>query len=264
MSSNHPMDSRFTDRRHGHFFWHSIRNSIYLHVREPNSFLLEKWYLLWTNAPLGPGEREDLKQAMKEAHAAWLNRNTPEYLLSYGSTDLRSVATRSDRRHDLYRMSDQQVAQTLYEAVADGWLVFVPNHEEMRKCVQAICEERDRTPRSVPARTPQLTNADMAKLLYGNSPRMPQDLNTPLGSAQPFDYQPDMPDGDAEELAATTNSPRYAAKMLGYDKNTFSDMLHVFKPANGLGPADNVIFHDDGNVEFNGQMLDDNIHNYAP
>lgn len=87
---------------------------------------------------------------------------------------------------------------------------------------------------------------------------------TPLGDAQPFEYQSDMPYGDAEELAATTNSPRYAAKMLGYDKNTFSDMLHVFKPANGLGPADNVIFHDDGSVEFNGHMLDDNIHNYAP
>ena len=88
--------------------------------------------------------------------------------------------------------------------------------------------------------------------------------STPLGDAQAFNYQPDMPDGDAEELAATTNNPRYAAKMLGYDQNTFSDMLHVFKPANGLGPADNVIFHDDGSVEFNGQMLDDNIHNYAP
>ena len=84
------------------------------------------------------------------------------------------------------------------------------------------------------------------------------------GDAQPFDYQSDMPDGDAEELAASTNNPRYAAKMLGYDQNTFSDMLHVFKPANGLGPADNVIFHDDGSVEFGGQMLDDNIHNYAP
>ncbi|MEW9585609.1 hypothetical protein [Paraburkholderia sp. DGU8] len=33
--------------------------------------------------------------------------------------------------------------------------------------------------------------------------------------AQPFEYQSDMPYGDAEELAATTDSPRYAAKMLG-------------------------------------------------
>lgn len=88
--------------------------------------------------------------------------------------------------------------------------------------------------------------------------------STPLGDAKPFEYIPDTVSGDVQELAARTNSPRYAAKMLGYDQNTFSDMLHVFKPANGLGPADNVIFHDDGNVEFNGRMLDDNIHNYAP
>lgn len=83
-------------------------------------------------------------------------------------------------------------------------------------------------------------------------------------SAQPFEFEPDTLGGDVEELAATTNNPRYAARMLGYDQNTFSDMLHIFKPANGLGPADNVLFHDDGSVEFNGQMLDDNIHNYAP
>ena len=73
-----------------------------------------------------------------------------------------------------------------------------------------------------------------------------------------------MPDSGVEELAASTNSPRYAARMLRYDPHTFSDMLHVFKPANGPGPADNVIFHDDGSVEYNGQMLDDNIHDYAP
>jgi hypothetical protein len=52
--------------------------------------------------------------------------------------------------------------------------------------------------------------------------------------------------------------------MLGYDQETFSDMLHVFKPKNGLGPADNVIWHDDGSVEFNGNILDDNFHDYAP
>jgi hypothetical protein len=144
---------------------------------------------------------------MEEAHAAWLDRNTPEYLLSHGSTNLRSVATRSERRRDLFRMNDQQVAQALHEDVAEGWLVFVPNHEEMRKCVLAIREERDRTPRSSPARTPQLTNADMAKLLYGNSPRMPQDLNTPLGGAQPFEYTPEALSGNVVELAGGEGTP---------------------------------------------------------
>jgi hypothetical protein len=41
--------------------------------------------------------------------------------------------------------------------------------------------------------------------------------------------------GDVEELAASTNNPKYAAKMLGYDQNTFGDMLHNFKPTTALG-----------------------------
>lgn len=87
---------------------------------------------------------------------------------------------------------------------------------------------------------------------------------TSLGDAKPFEYTPDAVSGDTEELAASTGSPKFAAKMLGYDQNTFSKMLHLLKPENGLRPSDNVIFHDDGSVEFNGQLLDDNIHNYAP
>jgi hypothetical protein len=90
------------------------------------------------------------------------------------------------------------------------------------------------------------------------------DTSTPLGDAQSLEYTEDAVGGDTEELAASTNNPRYAAKMLGYDQNTFSDMLHQFKPRNGLGPADNVLFNDDGSVEFNGKILDDNIHDYAP
>ncbi|MDR6476257.1 hypothetical protein C8K18_12631 [Paraburkholderia sp. GV068] len=87
---------------------------------------------------------------------------------------------------------------------------------------------------------------------------------TPLGDAQPFDYAPDPVSGDTEELAASTNNPRYAAKMLGYDYKTFGTMLHKFKDANRLGPADNSIFHDNGNVEFNGKIFEDSIHDYAP
>jgi hypothetical protein len=89
------------------------------------------------------------------------------------------------------------------------------------------------------------------------------DDSTPLGDAQPFVYSENMPDGDVEELATTTNNPRFAAKMLGYDYKTFGTMLHKFKDANGLGPADNSIFHDNGDVEFNGQIFEDSIHDYA-
>ncbi|MFL9928635.1 hypothetical protein P0D88_05025 [Paraburkholderia sp. RL18-103-BIB-C] len=88
------------------------------------------------------------------------------------------------------------------------------------------------------------------------------DTATPLGDAQPFEYTPDAVSGEAEELAASTNNPKFAAKMLGYDQNTFSDILHNFKPDNGLGPADNVIWHDNGDVYFNGNFVA-NFHDWA-
>ncbi|SAL44543.1 hypothetical protein [Caballeronia humi] len=89
-------------------------------------------------------------------------------------------------------------------------------------------------------------------------------VSTPLGDALPFEYGEEALGGEVEELAASTRSPRFAAKMLGYDQHTFSAMLHEFKPENGLRPSDNVIFFDDGSVEFNGKLIDDNMHNYAP
>lgn len=87
---------------------------------------------------------------------------------------------------------------------------------------------------------------------------------TRLGDAQPFEYAPVAVSGDTEELAASTTNPGYAAKMLGYDSRTFRGMIHRFEDRNGLGPADNSIFHDSGAVEFNGKMFEDSIHDYAP
>lgn len=86
---------------------------------------------------------------------------------------------------------------------------------------------------------------------------------TPLGDATSFEYVEDALSTDIEELAASTNNPRFAARMLGYDYKTFGMMLHRFKDANGLGPADNSIFHDNGDVEFNGRIFEDSIHDYA-
>lgn len=82
-----------------------------------------------------------------------------------------------------------------------------------------------------------------------------------LGDAQPFEYSEEALSCDVEELAASTNNPDYAAKMLGYDRDTFGDMIHVMKPENGLGPADTVIWHDNGDVYFKGILID-NMHNY--
>ncbi|WP_233271632.1 hypothetical protein [Paraburkholderia acidiphila] len=88
------------------------------------------------------------------------------------------------------------------------------------------------------------------------------DGSTPLGDAQPFDYQPDMPDGNVEALAASTNKENYAARMLGYNRKTFGDMIHAMKSYNNLRGDDNVIWHDDGDVEFNGEIID-NMHNWG-
>ena len=87
------------------------------------------------------------------------------------------------------------------------------------------------------------------------------DPSTPLGDAQPFDYAEDLPGGDVEELAASTNNPDYAAKMLGYNRKTFGDMVHVMKDENDLRGDDNVLWHDNGDVSFNGVVID-NMHNY--
>ncbi|MGF6601257.1 hypothetical protein P3T23_005998 [Paraburkholderia sp. GAS448] len=84
---------------------------------------------------------------------------------------------------------------------------------------------------------------------------------TPLGDAQPFGYTPDAVRGDVEELAASTNNPNYAAKMLGYERKTFGDMIHAMKFDNQLRGDDNVIWHDNGDVYFNGMKID-NMHNY--
>jgi hypothetical protein len=51
---------------------------------------------------------------------------------------------------------------------------------------------------------------------------------------------------------ASTRNPEPAARMLGLDRNVFSDMLHEFKQFHGLRPGDNVTFEDDGSIYFNG------------
>ena len=83
-----------------------------------------------------------------------------------------------------------------------------------------------------------------------------------LGDAQPFEYAAAKVSDDAEELAATTSNPGHAAKMLGYDRDVFGRMIHVMKDANGLRGNDNVTWHDNGDVHFRGEWID-NMHNYG-
>ncbi|SMG61432.1 hypothetical protein [Paraburkholderia susongensis] len=256
--------------QHGHLFWRSVRKSIYLHIRSPRMFDVDQWFHFALPASVPREAHDDLVEGMKEARVAWL-RHAPSMLLSHQSYELRNVLGKSDNIFHMNRMDNHQVAKALYNEVKDGNLLFVPEKDDMRKCVEAIRKQREKAFRLVPARTQQPADADITRVLYGNGPHVPQNLDTPsyyspivgaLSDAQPFDYRPAMPDGNAEELAASTNNPNYAAKMLGYDRKTFGDILHKFKPRNGLGPADNVIWHDNGDVYFKGNYVG-NFHDWA-
>lgn len=92
-------------------------------------------------------------------------------------------------------------------------------------------------------------------------PGVARSFATPLGDAQPFEYVPEALNGNVDELAASTNNPNYAAKMLGYERKTFGDMIHSMKDDLNLGGADNVVWHDNGDVEFKGRVIG-NMHDY--
>jgi len=68
--------------------------------------------------------------------------------------------------------------------------------------------------------------------------------------------------GNAIQVAASTASPDFAAKMLGYDRKTFGAMIHVMKADLKLGPAGNVKFMDNGDVMFGG-VVKGNMHDYG-
>lgn len=100
----------------------------------------------------------------------------------------------------------------------------------------------------------------------GAAPQLANSLDpgtpgTPLGSADVFDYADGPLSGDVEQLAASTTNPNYAAKMLGYARDIFGGMVHSMKDDLGLGGADNVTWHDNGNVEFQGEVIG-NMHDY--
>lgn len=100
--------------------------------------------------------------------------------------------------------------------------------------------------------------------LAGGTPQLANSFGSgsPLGDASVFDYADNPLSGDIQELAASTTNPNFAAKMLGYQRKIFGNMIHKMKDANDLGGADNVLWHDNGDVEFQGVVID-NMHNYG-
>ncbi|MBC8747162.1 MULTISPECIES: hypothetical protein [Paraburkholderia] len=227
------------ERRYGHFFWQSVRKSIYLHIQSPRMFDADRWFHFALHAGAPRARSDDLAQGMEEARAAWL-RHALSMLLSLQSYELRDVLGRSDNRFEMRRMDDHEVATALYNEVQSGALLFVPEREDMRKCVHAIREQREKGAKPAHACTQQPADADMAKLLYSNSSRVPQ----VLANAKPFEYIPDPVSGVVDVLAGGEGMPgnnqaqnrqtRDVATALGLNKNQ-AQQLHREIGGRGLG-----------------------------
>lgn len=195
------------ERRHGHFFSVSLCRSFNLHIRSPWLFDVDRWFHFALPASVPREAHDDIVQGMEEARAAWL-QHSPSMLLSHQSYELRDMLGRSENRFHMLRMDDHEVAKALYNEVKSGKLLFVPEQDEMRKCVQAIREQREKASRTAPARAQQPADADMLRSLYGNSPRVPQYLQ----NAQPFKYTPDATSDDVRTVAARGVSEAYEAE----------------------------------------------------
>jgi len=162
--------------RYEHFFWRSIRGSIYLNVDK------RRWdgdivshYRFGDGRPdtdITSEELDALKTAMEVARVAFVRSRTPESLLSEFDHDLRAVLERSsDYAGGLYRMDTHEVARALHDEVKRGRLIFFPERGELRECVKQILADR-------PNRQQPVGDADKpspvlpAEALYGNTPRI--------------------------------------------------------------------------------------------
>ncbi|WP_241495782.1 hypothetical protein [Paraburkholderia monticola] len=123
----------------------------------------------------------------------------------------------------------------------DGWWIIKALLEDVRKGVRlAIKGPRDslfpspyssKPLRNLVARSVQYDPATwQAQLATARAAKASgRDTSTPLGDAQPFDYQPDMPDVDAVQVAGSEGTPRNnqvqnkqfkaVVKALGLNKN---------------------------------------------
>ncbi|TKC89425.1 hypothetical protein FAZ69_10815 [Trinickia terrae] len=209
-------DSDYENRKHTHLFWRSVQIPIYVSVRNPRMFDPARCYCFGTHrhfAEVSSGEVEDITRAMKVARMAFLRSS-----LSTSDTcfdhDVRALLARLDDHPPIWQMDTRQVAQAVLDAVKRGDLIFEPDHADLRACVKAIQESRKE--REVPAAPPRQSDTPSpAQVLYGNAPRVPQNLDTPsyspktgtpLGDAQPFQYSESVPGGDVQDLAARSVS----------------------------------------------------------
>ncbi|WP_233805469.1 hypothetical protein [Paraburkholderia sp. HP33-1] len=238
------------------------RNIMY--IKEASGFSAA---LRWHSAikKLTREEYEEIELALNVAHEEFVKWATPGSWTSSDAdmSNLRGLLGRvNDRRLRINMMSDHEVASEIHRQLRSRRLVFVPPHWEVKWYLEEERAKRSRAAKSADSpiqHEPAGVGTTRQAVSAGATSVQP---TTPLSDGQPFEYTSDVPSGDVDQLAASTINPKYAAKMLGYDQKTFGRMLHEFKPANGLGPADNVIWHDNGDVYFQGNFVA-NFHDWA-
>lgn len=169
---------------------------------------------------------------------------------------------------ELVTIPDVPARTTTFIQTGGGDVRPVPKSREAVAALPLFQRETEAVARvrsfEIPARLAKPRNDFFAIMAANPGDVLPDGTIATALETEPFVYVRHTLSEEAMALAAKTNNPDHAAKMLGFDRDTFGAMLHVFKPQNGLRPSDNLIFHDDGSVEFKKQILDDNIHNYAP
>ncbi|WP_244144945.1 hypothetical protein [Paraburkholderia tuberum] len=168
---------------------------------------MDRWFHFALPASVPREAHDDTVQAMEEARAAWL-QHSPSVLASHQSYELRDMLGRSENRFHMHRMDDHEIAKALYKEVKNGNLLFVPERDEMRKCVQAIRQQREKASRSAAVRAQKPANADMLRSLYRDTPRVPQNFD----NAQPFKYTPDAISDDVQSIAARGVSEAHDAE----------------------------------------------------
>ncbi|PVX85025.1 hypothetical protein C7402_104268 [Paraburkholderia unamae] len=202
-----------------HHFWRSLNQSIGLSLTSPGMFWPDSYYTFGTNrhhTVMPRDEAEDVREALEVARVAFLQSGLMPAMRSPSESELRSVLGRIGGFHGerLYGIPD--LCSAVREAVKRGALVFVPSREDLRACVKAIQEVKQRHAAAAPAPQGDRLNprAEAARMM-GKTPRMPQNPvrpswmtePTPLSDAQSFAYMPDSIAGDLEQDAGVFLTP---------------------------------------------------------
>ena len=205
-------DNDDENQKHVHLFWRSVQIPIYVSVENPLMFDPARHYCFGTHrhfAEVSASEVKDITQAMQVARMAFLQSRfrTSDPCFDH---DVRALLGRLDDYRPIWQMNTRQVTEAVLDAVKNGSLIFVPEHQDLRTCVKAIQE--DRRMRTAPAApSPQSDMPSPDHVVYENSPRASRKVDTPsyslgtktlLGDATPFEYGEHSPVGEAVQQDA--------------------------------------------------------------